>query len=519
MLLLVAAVLPVAGAQAHKAKPKPKPKWSPVVLATQAPKNHGPVVQTTLTTFDEHYALRAMPPQYFAKLRTKRRLIVVNDAVRYQKIIGFGGAMTDSSAWLLQDELTSSQRNRIMRLLFSPTEGIGLSVTRVPIGGSDFTATGVPYTYDDSPNTGQTCSNPSQGQIPCDPSLTDFSIAHDQAYIIPALTEMRAQNPAVKVLATEWSPPAWMKANDRLDDINGSGTLLPEDYGPLANYLAKFVSAYQALGIPIWAITPENEPQSGAKFPAMSLPEPQEAQFITQNLVPTLRQAGLHTRIYGYDGTDLSYGEALEQSSAGSHLAGMAWHCYGGQQTIGQFHQAYPNVVNLTSECSPGIIPYSASEAALSGLNNFSSLIQLWNLALNPAGGPVQPPNSGCHRCTGLVRVNPETRKATLRRSYYQLGQFSKFIRPGARRIEATRTVTEFTSATGPHYGVSPGLDDAAFVDPGGRRVLVVYNNSPLEQYFAVRWDRQTFAYRMPGKATVTFTWRPNASGGASVGP
>lgn len=505
LLLLAAGALPAASAQAHKAKPKPKPKPSPIVTVVRVPKHHGPPVQTTLTTYSEQYKLRTMPDQYFAKRSTTRPTIVVSDTVRYQKIIGFGGAMTDTSAWLLQDELTTWQRNRIMRLLFSPTKGIGLDVTRVPIGSSDFTATGVPYTYDDLP-AGQT-----------DPSLADFSIAHDEAYIIPALTEMLAKNPAIKILSTPWSPPAWMKANDNLNDQNGTGTLLPQFYETLAQYFAKFILAYQELGVPIWAITPENEPYSEATFPAMQFSPADEVQFITQDLVPTLHQDGLHPKIYGLDGNDESYAEALEQSSAASDLAGIAWHCYGGQQVIGQFHQLYPNVTNLTSECSPGIIPYGASEAALSGLNNSSSLIQLWNLALDPQGGPVEPPNSGCTRCTGLVTVNPQTRKASLRLNYYELGQFSKFIKSGAVRVAASRFVTEFKSPTPPRYGVSAGLDDAAFLNPGGRRVLVVYNNSPVEQYFAVRWRRQTFTYKMPAKATVTFAWRPVPTGGVSA--
>jgi glucosylceramidase len=114
------------------------------------------------------------------------------------------------------------------------------------------------------------------------------------------------------------------------------------------------------------------------------------------------------------------------------------------------------------------------------------------------------------------VVVDPVTHKARLRLSYYQLGQFAEFIKRGARRVAATRLVGEFTSATRPHYGVSQGLDDVAFVNPGGRRVLVVYNNSPVEQYFAVRWGGQMFQYKLPSKALVTFTWRPGRAGGAT---
>jgi glucosylceramidase len=485
-------------------KPKPKPKPSPIVLSVHVPKHHGPVVQTTLTTFDARYALRKIASQYFVTRTSKRPVIKINDRVRFQKMIGFGGAMTDTSAWLLQDELTAWQRKHVLRELFSPTHGIGLNVTRVPMGASDFTATGVPYTYDDQP-AGQS-----------DPALTHFAIAHDTPYIIPALTGMLAENPETRILSTEWSPPAWMKANDQLNDAHAKGSLLSQDYQPLAEYFVKFILAYQQLGVPIWAITPENEPLSSAQFPAMWLPEANEAQFITQNLVPALDRAGLHPQLYGLDGANLTFADGLAKSAAASHLAGMAWHCYGGSQLMGQFHAAHPHVVNLTSECSPGLIPYGTAEATLSALNNSASLVQLWNLALNTSGGPVEPPNSGCRGCSGLVVVNPSTHKARLRLNYYQLGQFSEFISRGAHRVAATRFVSEFRATTRPHYGVTAGLDDAAFVNPGGRRVLVVYNNSPVERYFAVQWDRQMFQYKVPGKSTVTFAWRPGRAGGAT---
>jgi glucosylceramidase len=501
VVLLLGALSP-ATAQAH-AKTKPKP--SPIVLSVHAPKHHGPIVQTILTTVDRHYALRKIASQYFVTRRSTRPVIKIDDHARFQKIIGFGGAMTDSSAWLIQDELTAWQRDRILRELFSPTRGIGLNVTRVPIGASDFTAQGAPYTYDDQP--------PGQS----DPGLEHFSIAHDTRYIIPALTEMLAENPEIRIISTEWSPPAWMKANDQLNDIDAAGTLRAQDYQPLAQYFVKFIQAYQELGVPIWAITPENEPGSSAQFPSMWLPEPNEAQFITQDLIPALSQARLHPRIYGMDGTKLAYAEGLEQSPAASHLAGMAWHCYGdGSQNMGDFHRSYPTVVNLTTECSPGIIPYNAAEATLSALNNSASLVQLWNLALEPQGGPVEPPNSGCRGCSGLVVVNPSTHQAKLRLNYYQLGQFSEFIKRGAHRVAATRFVGEFTSAARPHYGVTAGLDDAAFLNPGGLRVLVVYNNSPVERYFAVKWDAQMFQYKLPPKAIVTFTWRPGRAGGTT---
>jgi len=162
----------------------------------------------------------------------------------------------------------------------------------------------------------------------------------------------------------------------------------------------------------------------------MDFPPADEAQFITQNLVPTLDQDGLHPRIYGLDGTELSYAEALEQSSAASDLAGIAWHCYGGQQVIGQFHQLYPKVTNLTSECSR-----DHPLRRIRGCPQRPEQLLVADPAVEPGPGSSGRPGGAAQfrlpRCTGLVTVNPQTRKAMLRLNYYELGQFSKFIKPG----------------------------------------------------------------------------------------
>jgi glucosylceramidase len=453
---------------------------------------HGPLVRVTLTTHNERYALKSMPSLRFLFKPARGRTFPFNETKRYQRLLGFGGAMTDSSAWLLEKQLAASAREHVMRGLFDPRSGIGLTITRVPIGASDFTAGESPYSYDDLP-PGET-----------DPILADFSIGHDLAYIIPALRQMLAIDPAVKVISTEWSPPPWMKANDEAGNVGGRGTLMPADYGVLGWYFARFIAAYLQQGIPIWAITPQNEPLAQPPYPGMTLTAPEESVFVSQDLVSALSALGLHPLIFGMDGANLEYAESLEQSAAASELAGIAWHCYGGDQAMSAFHAAFPAVLQITSECSPGIVPYGVSEAVLSSLNNGSSAVLLWNLALDQHGGPVQPPNSGCHGCTGLVTVNDTTHQARFGLGYYQLGQFSKFIHPGAIRVSAGRFVTEFAW----RYGVTSGLDDVAAIDPNGTRVLVVYNNTRSRQGFSVSWRGQSFSYSLPAAGTVTFTWR-----------
>ncbi len=134
-------------------------------------------------------------------------------------------------------------------------------------------------------------------------------------------------------------------------------------------------------------------------------------------------------------------------------------------------------------------------------------MIVLWNLALDPSGGPVQPPNSGCHGCTGLLKVSERTHRFSYSNNYYQLGQLSKFVQRGAVRIRSDRWVSEFKDVAGP-YGVTTGLDNVAFLDPNGTRVLIAYNNSPQGLRFAVSWHGRSFAYTLAAGATVTFTWK-----------
>ena len=238
--------------------------------------------------------------------------IQVDDTQRYQRYTGVGGAMTDSSAWLINDELSPVTRGALMNDLFGPL-GAHFNFTVVPMGGSDFTRTGQPYTYDDVP-AGQT-----------DPQLTQFSTAHDEPYILPALRQMLAVNPATTVMATPWTAPPWMKANDAYDDRSMAGTLNSSAYQPFADYFVKFLQAYAAAGVPVAAIAPENEPDSGAAFPAMNFTPSGEAQWITQNLEPSLAAANLHPRLYG---GDVGWAGAVLPECAGLEPGGehAQWH-------------------------------------------------------------------------------------------------------------------------------------------------------------------------------------------------
>jgi glucosylceramidase len=452
-------------------------------------------VSVTVTSANLRRALSPMPALGFGPLNPRVRTIRVDDGTRYQRVLGFGAAMTDSSAWLLWDELLARQRTAMMADLFA-SNGIGLNYVRAPIGASDFTANGVPYSYDDMP-AGQT-----------DPGLAHFSIAHDEAYILPALRAMLRLNSRIDVLATAWSVPGWMKANDALDNPTwGAGEVLPAAEPIAAEYYVRFLQAYAQAGVPVTAITPGDELGWTTEYPGMALDD--EPGFITGQLIPALRGTGLGTRVYDFDGSDFAWETQYLAAHASYRvaIAGSAVHCYAGLKQMSELHAANPGGSLIESECSPGIVNYPTAEIVIASLRNWSQAVELWNVALDPQGGPKQQV-PGCTGCAGLVTVDESTHRAALNANYYQLGQVSKFVRRGAVRIASDRWVSDFASDTKLDYGVTPGLDNVALRNPDGSKVLVAYDNSSRPIRFQVAWRGRAFTYTLGSGGTVTFTWR-----------
>jgi glucosylceramidase len=238
----------------------------------------------------------------------------------------------------------------------------------------------------------------------------------------------------------------------------------------------------------------------------MELSEPAEARFIATDLVPALRGAKLHPVIYGYDASWSAFPWPLVASPAGPDLAGIAWHCYVNDPTwMSRFHQRAPSLDQTLDECSPGSRPVPVPEYVIPSLRNWANSVSLWNVALDPAGGPVQGSHGGCIACTGLVTIDEQSHTVSYDQSYYQLGQVSKFVRPGAVRI-ASENFVHYSFALDKNLA-SPGLDDVAFVNPDGSKVLVAYNNASTGLRFGARTDQGWFSYRLAAGAEVTLLW------------
>jgi len=412
-------------------------------------------------------------------------VIDINEAIRYQQMEGFGAAMTDSSAWNLMRVLSSTRRDQVMRDLFTREgQGIGISYVRIPIGASDFSLHD--RTYNDLP-PGET-----------DPDLSEFSINYDEAYIIPALQWAQSLNPQLRFMGSPWSAPGWMKSSGRLH----GGSLLPEHYQAFADYLVRWIQAYAEHGITIDALTPQNEPLHGSdSYPTMTI-SPEGQQTLTRDhLGPALRAANLPTRLLIFDHNwDLwRYPMiVLEDPQAAAFVDGIAFHCYGGNVSAqGRVHAAFPDKSIWFTECSGGgwatdfgdNLSWNIRNLMIGNFRNWGNSTLLWNLALDQADGPQ---NGGCGNCRGVVTVDQATGAVTYNEEYYVIGHVSRFVDPGAYRIESSEY----------RMGIA---ENVAFVNPDGSLVLLVH--STIESTFAVQWRGQQFEYTLPAGAVVTFRW------------
>src|SRR3954453_9805361 len=442
--------------------------------------------------------------------RSSALTVSVDPSRRYQSMDGFGASITDSSARVLY-RLSKPQRKAAMRSLFADDK---LSFLRQPMGASDFVE-GPHYTYDDVP-AGKT-----------DYRLRHFSIAHDRKQILPLLRRALALNPKLKVMGTPWSPPAWMKTNQSL--VGGRLIDSPRIYDAYARYFVRFVRAYKRAGVPIYALTLQNEPQNRNPnaYPGMDMPVRQEAKLI-EALGPKLRRAHLRTKLLGYDhnweehpndvantppGEDpeTEYPTALLNSRAGRWLAGTAFHCYAGdvaRQT--ELQHRLPGKGVWFPECSGSHGPsdppaqvfsdtlkWHTRNVVLGVTRNWGKTVVNWNLALDPSGGPHR---GGCDTCSGVVTVGPG-QTVTENAEYHTLGHLARFVAPGAQRIASTSFGTT---------GWNGQIMDAAFRNPNGSTALVVHNENDDPRLFAVAQGGRWFEAPRPGGALATFTWAPS---------
>jgi len=301
-----------------------------------------------------------------------------------------------------------------------------------------------------------------------DPDLTRFSIDHDRKYLLPMLREARKVNPDLFLFSSPWSPPGWMKPNGSML----GGSMRKKYFSPYAKYFLKFLQAYAEAGVPIQAVTSQNEVDTDqdGRMPACLWGQEYEIEFVGKHLGPLLKSNGLDTKIWLLDHNYSLWGRAmceLEDADVRKYTQAIAWHGYaGGAEMMSKVHDAYRDSEMHWTEGGPD---YTKPDYATDWtdwartftdvLRNWCQSITGWNLALDERGRP----NIGPFPCGGLVTINSQTKEITQSGQYWAFLHFSRMIRRGARRLETRGTPT--------------AVSHVACENRNGEKVLVVTNS------------------------------------------
>ena len=387
--------------------------------------------------------------------------VFVDPSKRFQRVLGIGGALTDAAAETYA-KLPSAKQQEILDAYFDPHKGIGYTLGRTNIHSCDFSSAS--YTY------------VTEG----DKALKSFSVDHDKQFRIPFIKKaMAAAGGKLTLFGSPWSPPAFMKTNN---DMLHGGKLKPEFHQSWANYYTRFIKAYEREGIPIWGISIQNEPMATQTWESCIYTAEDERDFLKNFLGPTMKRAGLgDTKIIAWDhNRDLIYQRAstlLEDPKAAQYIWGIGFHWYepwsGGDQmfdNVKLVHETFPNKnLIFTEGCvdafkAGDLKNWRLGEAyGRSMINDFNSGAvgwTDWNVLLDEQGGPNHVGNF----CFAPVHADTTTGELTYTNSYYYIGHFSKFVRPGARRIACAPSRSQLVSA--------------AFINPDGKVSVVVMNKS-----------------------------------------
>jgi glucosylceramidase len=401
----------------------------------------------------------------------------------YQQIDGFGFALTGGSA-MHMIKMSSDSRAALIKDVFS-TEGnsIGVSYLRLTIGASDLNDK--VFSYDDMA-TGET-----------DMELKNFSLGPDQNDVIPVMKEILKVSPKIKILASPWSAPVWMKTTG---DTRG-GSLKPEYFDVYARYLVKYIQAMKAEGINIDAITIQNEPLHPGNNPSMLMLAPDQAQFV-KVLGPKFKAAGIKTKIILYDHNadrpDYPI-SILNDPEAAKYVDGSAFHLYGGKITaLTEVHNAHPNknlyfteqMVVERGNNNPRLnVASPVSRLFIGATRNWSRNVLEWNLAADPQNKPFTD-RGGCPMCQGAVTIDKDAFTRNI--AYYAMAHASKFVRPGSVRIGSNEVDT---------------LPNVAFKTPDGKKVLIVVNNGTTAQTFTIKNDNKVITATLNNGAVGTYIW------------
>jgi len=413
--------------------------------------------------------------------------VFVDPAKKFQTVLGIGGALTDSSAETFA-KLPAARQREILDAYFDPDKGIGYTLARTNIHSCDFSSGS--YIYVD------------EG----DKALKSFSIAHDKQFRIPFIKQALATaGGKLSIFGSPWSPPAFMKTTNNM--LHG-GKLKPEFYQSWATYFTKFIKAYQQEGIPIWGITIQNEPMATQTWESCIYSAEEERDFLKNFLGPTMKKEGLgDKKIIAWDhNRDLVYQRAktiLSDPNAAKYVWGIGFHWYepwsGGEpmfDNIKLVHETFPekNLI-FTEGCADSYDAAKVKDWRLGELYGRSMINDFnggavgwtdWNVLLDETGGPNHVGNF----CFAPVHADTKTGEITYTNSYYYIGHFSKFVRPGARRVASSPSRSQLLST--------------AFVNTDGKLSVVVMNKSDKAVNYFLWLDGQAAEVNTPPHSIQT---------------
>jgi glucosylceramidase len=438
-----------------------------------------PEISVWVTSGEERFAAApkaAWRPAWSTPGADQLRL---NPGTKFQRILGFGGAFTDAACYTF-NRLAPAAREQLFHELFHPSE-MGLSTGRICVGSSDYSTK--LYSYDDGE---------------ADPDLARFSIEHDREYILPLLRQARQANPDLFLFSSPWSPPGWMK-------FNGSmlgGAMRNHYFSVYAKYYLKFLQGYAAEGVPVQALTTQNEVDTDqdGRMPACIWPQEYEIHFVRDHLGPLLESSGMPVKIWFLDHNYNLWGRvvgSLEDDKLRKYVNAVAWHgYYGTPDMMSKAHDAYPDLEMHWTEGGPDYTDpnYLTDWCKWGGtfsdvLKNWCRSITAWNLALDEHGRP----NIGPFPCGGVVTIDSQTKEITRSGQYWAFAHYSRVIRRGARR---------FASQT-----ADGGLQHVALENPDGQQVLVVTNPGPAKT-IELRLANMAASVPLKANSVATFAWR-----------
>ncbi len=406
-------------------------------------------------------------------------VIALDPEKKFQEILGFGAAFTDASCYMF-NQLSADARGRLFHELFHPSE-MGLNVCRTCIGASDYSTE--LYSFD-------------EGEP--DPDLKRFSIDHDRAYFLPALRQAREVNPDLFLFSSPWSPPGWMKANGSML----GGSMRKKYFASYAQYFLKFLQAYATEGVPIQAVTSQNEVDTDqdGRMPACLWGQEYEIEFVKHHLGPVLKANGIPAKIWLLDHNYNLWGRViceLDDPELRKYANAVAWHGYaGGADMMSKVHDAHPDGDMHWTEGGPD---YTSPTYAIDwvqwghtfteALRNWCQSLTGWNLALDEKGRP----NIGPFPCGGLVTIHSQTKEITRSGQYWAFAHFSRLIRRGARRFDSR--------------GIVPDLDHVACENPDGQRVLVV-TNAGATRSVVLQMGAMMADLTLAGNSLTSLAWK-----------